>query len=106
MSQDKRGITLEVIDWNKDGTRRPFRSMNWKHEPIEYFWMHLYFGDGRATSEGGAHAAFMKADEVVKATSKMNVMIRGRDGKFISYRKLANTHHDVIHGEIDALPNI
>lgn len=97
------GITLEVHDWHKDGTRRPF----FGNGDRGYFWLHLYYASGvQASLSGSIEHYFMKEDETTKATSKMNVAIRGNDGKFISYRKLQNTDHEHVFEGIDALPNI
>lgn len=41
-----------------------------------------------------------------KATSRMNVAIRGTDGKFISYRKLNTGKTKVIFDAIEALPTV
>lgn len=107
-----RGISLEVIDWKRDGTRMWFggKPLPNSEGGVGYFWIHLWYANGHEghVTKETFNSAFLKdvPGSTEKPTSKMNVMIRGRDGKFMSYRKLANTDASSAYEAIDALPNI
>lgn len=97
-----RGTDIEVRDYTKAGEFVPFET----HEGRGYaFTLQLWNSLNRKVDLMSIEALFIKGPEL-KPHSKMNVAIRGKDGKFISYRRLNGTEHSKVFEAIDELPNI
>ncbi|WXX18478.1 hypothetical protein TacPo2_23 [Pantoea bacteriophage TacPo2] len=94
------GITVEIRDYDKNTLEWvPFNVRSRKA-----FFMHLWAAEGyRLDVNLGADSLF---PSIYKPHSKMNVAIRGNNGKFRSYRELKGTEHERMFEVINALPNI
>lgn len=88
-------ITLEISDYLKNGMFQPF--MTGKPFATTY----------RNPPMGDPSLLFWKAVDNVpnKSTSKMNIRLRGSNGKFISYKKLPETFSN-LRTAIEGCPNI
>lgn len=94
------GITLEIRDYDKDS----FEWIPFDVRARKAFFIHLWANTGQTMEISlGADALF---PNIYKPHSKMNVAIRGNDGKFRSYRELESTAHHNTFEMINALPNI
>lgn len=94
------GITLEIRDYDKN-------SLEWVPFDVrsrKAFFLHLWAAEGyKLDVQLNTDALF---PNIYKPHSKMNVAIRGNDGKFRSYRELESTEHHNMFEVINALPNI
>lgn len=94
------GITLEVRDYDKN-------SLEWvpfDRRENKAFFLQLWAAEGyRLDVSLPASALF---PDVYKPHTKMNVAVRGNDGRFRSYRELSATEHVSLYEMINALPNI
>ena len=91
-------VTMEVSDYTKSGVHIPFLNT------MKYFRV-VY--PGSSNNAGSVGMLFWVEDNSTsnKGTSKMNVRLRGENGKFISYKSLPEPMSG-LREAIETLPNI
>lgn len=90
-------FVLTVRDYFDNGVFAPFHKD--QNLPFQAFIQN---------SPDSSYTGFMmRGSDRLKDTSKMNVIIRGRDGRFVSYKQFNDVAgYQGVFDAVDALPNV